>query len=129
MKRTMENDSCLTVARRATIVRQDAEETLGTLLTFGESMRRAYQVEQLIDTMRWGTTSFGILQADGSYLPTEGTLKNYEHDFGHVYYENPSNPFLPYYSPSLNKWLTCRVGRIIFNDVSEKYVNREQIKR
>ena len=48
----MKNDSCLTVSRRAAIIRQDAEENYGTLLTLGESMRRAYQVEELID----GTT-------------------------------------------------------------------------
>ncbi len=27
MKKTMKNDSCLTVSRRAAIIRQDAEET------------------------------------------------------------------------------------------------------
>ena len=43
----MKNDSCLTVSRRAAIIRQDAEENYGTLLTLGESMRRAYQVEEL----------------------------------------------------------------------------------
>ena len=48
----MKNDSCLTVSRRAAIIRQDAEENYGTLLTLGESMRRAYQVEELIDRMR-----------------------------------------------------------------------------
>ena len=48
----MKNDSCLTVSRRAAIIRQDAEENYGTLLTLGESMRRADQVEELID----GTT-------------------------------------------------------------------------
>ena len=42
----MKNDSCLTVSRRAAIIRQDAEENYGTLLTLGESMRRAYQVEE-----------------------------------------------------------------------------------
>ena len=47
----MKNDSCLTVSRRAAIIRQDAEENYGTLLTLGESMRRAYQVEELIDRM------------------------------------------------------------------------------
>ena len=40
----MKNDSCLTVSRRAAIIRQDAEENYGTLLTLGESMRRAYPV-------------------------------------------------------------------------------------
>ena len=45
----MKNDSCLTVSRRAAIIRQDAEENYDTLLTLGESMRRAYQVEELID--------------------------------------------------------------------------------
>ena len=49
----MKNDSCLTVSRRAAIIRQDAEENYDTLLTLGESMRRAYQVEELIDRMRW----------------------------------------------------------------------------
>ena len=33
MKKTMKNDSCLTVSRRAAIIRQDAEENYGTLLT------------------------------------------------------------------------------------------------
>ena len=31
----MKNDSCLTVSRRAAIIRQDAEENYGTLLTLG----------------------------------------------------------------------------------------------
>ena len=54
----MKNDSCLTVSRRAAIIRQDAEENYGTLLTLGESMRRAYQVEELIDRMRWDNADF-----------------------------------------------------------------------
>lgn len=107
----MKNDSCLTVSRRAAIIRQDAEENYGTLLTLGESMRRAYQVEELIDRMRWDNADFCLQRTDGTCLSITGTLTEYEHYFGRPYYENPSNRFLPYYDVHCRKWLTCRVGR------------------
>ena len=100
----MKNDSCLTVSRRAAIIRQDAEENYGTLLTLGESMRRAYQVEELIDRMRWDNAD----------------LTEYEHYFGRPYYENPSNRFLPYYDVHCRKWLTCRVAGIVFGSSVKK---------
>ena len=87
----MKNDSCLTVSRRAAIIRQDAEENYGTLLTLGESMRRAYQVEELIDRMRWDNADFCLQRTDGTCLSITGTLTEYEHYFGRPYYENPSN--------------------------------------
>ena len=90
----MKNDSCLTVSRRAAIIRQDAEENYGTLLTLGESMRRAYQVEELIDRMRWDNADFCLQRTDGTCLSITGTLTEYEHYFGRPYYENPSNRFL-----------------------------------
>ena len=78
----MKNDSCLTVSRRAAIIRQDAEENYGTLLTLGESMRRAYQVEELIDRMRWDNADFCLQRTDGTCLSITGTLTEYEHYFG-----------------------------------------------
>ncbi|MCS2525989.1 hypothetical protein NXV02_25435 [Bacteroides ovatus] len=81
MKKTMKNDSCLTVSRRAAIIRQDAEENYGTLLTLGESMRRAYQVEELIDRMRWDNADFCLQRTDGTCLSITGTLTEYEHYF------------------------------------------------
>lgn len=89
----MKNDSCLTVSRRAAIIRQDAEENYGTLLTLGESMRRAYQVEELIDRMRWDNADFCLQRTDGTCLSITGTLTEYEHYFGRPYYENPPTGF------------------------------------
>ena len=68
----MKNDSCLTVSRRAAIIRQDAEENYGTLLTLGESMRRAYQVEELIDRMRWDNADFCLQRTDEPAFPLQG---------------------------------------------------------
>ena len=120
----MKNDSCLTVSRRAAIIRQDAEENYGTLLTLGESMRRAYQVEELIDRMRWDNADFCLQRTDGTCLSITGTLTEYEHYFGRPYYENPSNRFLPYYDVHCRKWLTCRVAGIVFGfSVKKKLIS------
>ena len=116
----MKNDSCLTVSRRAAIIRQDAEENYGTLWTLGESMRRAYQVEELIDRMRWDNADFCLQRTDGTCLSITGTLTEYEHYFGRPYYENPSNRFLPYYDVHCRKWLTCRVAGIVFGSSVKK---------
>ena len=116
----MKNDSCLTVSRRAAIIRQDAEENYGTLLTLGESMRRAYQVEELIDRMRWDNADFCLQRTDGTCLSITGTLTEYEHYFGRPYYENPSNRFLPSYDVHCRKWLPCRVAGIVFGSSVKK---------
>ena len=105
----MKNDSCLTVSRRAAIIRQDAEENYGTLLTLGESMRRAYQVEELIDRMRWDNADFCLQRTDGTCLSITGTLTEYEHYFGR-----------PYYAVHCRKWLTCRVAGIVFGSSVKK---------
>ena len=68
----MKNDSCLTVSRRAAIIRQDAEENYGTLLTLGESMRRAYQVEELIDRMRWDNADSACNEQTEPAFPLQG---------------------------------------------------------
>ena len=81
----MKNDSCLTVSRRAAIIRQDAEENYGTLLTLGESMRRAYQVEELIDQMRWDNADFCLQRTDGTCLSiTAPTTKTPPTGFSHT---------------------------------------------
>ena len=90
----MKNDSCLTVSRRAAIIRQDAEENYGTLLTLGESMRRAYQVEELIDRMRWDNADFCLQRTDGTCLSITGTLTEYEHYIKLCYSDSIDNLFI-----------------------------------